>query len=471
MIKTNELIESLRTVVSEDQIITSEAELNTRTTDLWPLRLVQRTFGREGVKPLCVVAPKNTEEVSNILALLNKNQINVVPYGGGSGVGGGSEPTRDSVVVDLKHMNNVLTLDPENLFVTVEPAVIMGDLERYLNKEGFISGHYPQSIELAQVGGLVATRSSGQFSTKYGNIEDLLLGLEAVLPNGEVIEINNIPRRSVGPDLRHIWLGSEGVFGIITKVSMKIFPKPEARWRQAYAFKTMREGLKAIQAFVQTGWNPAVVRLHDADEAEQKYEAYIEKGESVLLLLGEGPTGLVNAEKEGVNHLVLKEGGRVLGEQPVSEWLDHRNAVAKTPDYYTNQGLIIDTIEIAANWSDIADIYEEVTANLPQDIPELFLMTGHSSHSYAQGTNIYFIFGAKSEETPEAAAVIYEKIWQRVLDITLAHNGSICHHHGIGKWRAKWVPNELGSSYQLLTGLKKSLDPNLVLNQGTLIPN
>ena len=149
-----------------------------------------------------------------------------MPYGGGSGVTGGAVPEAESVVLDLGDMNRILRLDAENMTVTVQPGVFLADLEAWVNERGFITGHYPQSIDVAQVGGLVATFSAGQFSTKYGNIEDMVAGLEAVLPSGEVMRVQYLPRRAVGPDLRQLWVGSEGAFGVITEVTLKLFPKP-----------------------------------------------------------------------------------------------------------------------------------------------------------------------------------------------------------------------------------------------------
>ncbi|OXM15729.1 FAD-binding oxidoreductase [Paenibacillus herberti] len=466
--KSEKTIHDLQQLLGEASVKFDAGSLENRANDTWPLRLVQKTVGGRLPGPLCVVKPQNTAEVAKVLAYLNEQGITTVPFGGGSGVGGGAEPTKESVIIDVGTMNQIIELNEENLYVTTQPAVILGDLEKFLNEKGYTTGHYPQSINLAQMGGLVATRSSGQFSTKYGNIEDVLLGLEAVLPNGEIIRIKNIPRRSVGPDLRHIWLGSEGIFGIITEVSVKIFPTPQERWMQAYAIPNMRQGLGIIQSFVREGWQPAVVRLHDDKETAQKYASYVHEGESVLLILTEGPKGLAQAEGNGVDAIVQAMGGRPLGEDPVQEWLGHRNDVKL--EKYTSQGIIVDTIEISAMWSDIAAIYEKVTERLTKEVPELLLITGHSSHSYKQGTNIYFIFGAQPEQNPDKVEQLYWTIWSKVMETTLEHGGSICHHHGIGKGRAQWVPDELGSSYSLLKKLKEVLDPNGVMNQGTLMP-
>lgn len=461
----NELIELL----GSDRVNEESDTITKHARDTWPLRLVKRKFGDELEKPLCVISPKNTEDVSKALAFLNEKGVNVVPYGGGSGVTGGAEPTRHSVVIHMGEMNNILHLDKDNLTVTAQPAMNMGKLEKWLNEQNYISGHYPQSIELAQLGGLVSTRSSGQFSTKYGNIEDLLIGLEAVLPNGEIVRTKNNPRRSTGPDLRQIWLGAEGVFGIITEVTIKVFPKPAEQWMQAYALNSVRQGLEIIQQFMQEGWKPAVVRLHDAFEASQKYSKHLNKDESILLLLSEGPEGYAQLEGSALDRIVQARGGRALGTEPVEVWFEHRNEVGAL-ERLTSRGMIVDTIEISAMWTDVANIYEQVTRRLKEEIPELLAISGHASHAYMQGTNIYFVLATKPLNDRTEVEHVYWSIWNIVMEITLANNGSICHHHGIGKLRAHWMPEELGSSYQLLETIKRALDPNEIMNKGTLLP-
>ncbi len=463
------VLHELKQLLSNDRVSEEREKRKAFANDTWPLKLVKRSFGNESTEPLCVISPTTTEEVSHVLAFLNDKGIPVVPYGGGSSVTGGAEPTKDSVVLNLGEMKEVLHLDTNNLTVTTQPAVIMATLEDWLNKQNYMSGHYPQSIELAQVGGLVSTRSSGQFSTKYGNIEDLVIGLEAVLPDGEIVRIKNIPRRSTGPDLRQLFIGAEGTLGIITEVTLKIFPKPAEQWMQAYAFDSVRHGLDVIQKFMQAGWKPAVVRLHDSFEASQRYVKYLNKDEAILLLVSEGPEGYAKMEGQALDTIIQAEGGRPLGTEPVKEWFVHRNEVGAL-EKLTARGMIVDTIEVSAMWGDIANIYEKVITRLKAEVPELIQVAGHASHAYMQGTNLYFVLATKPFTNEAEVERVYWSIWTKVMEITLAYGGSICHHHGIGKLRANWMPEELGSSYKLLETLKYALDPNDIMNKGTLLP-
>ncbi|WP_374712986.1 FAD-binding oxidoreductase [Symbiobacterium terraclitae] len=469
MISTQTLAGELKALLGEDRVLTEPEQLTQRAVDTWPLRLVQQVAGAQPVLPRLVLRPRSTAEVARALAYLSERGVPVVPYGGGSGVTGGAVPTAESVVLDLGAMNQILSLDADNMTVTVQPGVLLADLERWVNERGFITGHYPQSIDVAQVGGLVATFSAGQFSTKYGNIEDMLAGLEAVLPSGEVVRIHCVPRRAVGPDLRHLWIGSEGTLGVITEVTLKLFPKPAERWMQAYAVPSMRQGLAIIQRFMQAGWKPAVVRLIDFIEAARLLQDTMPGEEALLILLSEGPSGYPAVEGAALDATVRDGGGRPMGERPVELWLERRNDVHEF-DQYINMGIIVDTIEVAAPWTRIADIYEQVTTRVRAEVPELVIIMGHSSHSYIQGTNLYFIFGAQPPRDPAEVERVYWSVWERVMAITRECGGTICHHHGIGKLRARWVPEELGSAWPLLRRLKQALDPGGVMNPGTLLP-
>lgn len=470
MVQTHEdIVGVLRGLLSAEQVLTDREALQTRSLDTWPLRRVQAALGAPRELPLCIVRPRSTHQAARIMAELYRRGVVMVPYGGGSGVHGGAMPPKDSVVLDVGEMNRILDLDETNLTVTVQPGVLQRDLEQWLNERGYITGHYPQSIGVAQVGGLVATRSSGQFSTRYGRIEDLVVALEAVTPQGEVVRIRPVPRRAVGPDLRHLWIGSEGTLGLMTEITLKVFPAPPDRWLGAYGMRTMGQGLEAIRAFIREGWRPAVVRLHDPLEASLGYSQHVEDGECILLLLSEGPEGYPQLEGARVDRIVQDHGGRPLGAEPVESWLEHRNDM----DHWYRRlasGIIVDTAEVAAPWSTIGQIYDTVVERLKARIPQLTRISGHASHSYPQGTNMYFVFGLDTPRDPEAAEELYWRVWSVIMEATLELGGTICHHHGVGRLRSRWVPEDLGSSYRLLREIKRMLDPKGLMNPGALLP-
>lgn len=465
-----DFVNELKELLDSSQVITDPSTIAQKSVDLYALRLYQKHVGWKPTLASCVVIPKNTQEVSKVLKFANENSLPVIPYGGGSGVLGGAE-TRDknTIVIDLSEMNKIIDFSEKNLTVTVESGVYLKDLEPWLNERGYITGHYPQSFDLAQMGGLAATRSIGQFSTKYGGIEDLVLGLEAVLPNGQIINIKSNPRRAVGPDLLQLWIGSEGMLGIITNIIIKVFPEPEERWLQAYAIPTMEEGLEAIRNIMRDGHTPAVVRLHDWLECEKPYGAFMNEGECILLFLSEGSKEVCEIESSGIDSIMTSFGGRPLGTKPVEIWLKHRNDAADEYEQYGAMGVLVDTIEISANWEDIAKIYEETVNRIYYEVSETIYFSGHSSHSHLTGTNIYFQMGALPEKSIEEAEKVYFRIWQIVMETTLKYNGAISHHHGVGKHKTIWMKDELGTSYVLMETLKNAFDPKGIMNPGVII--
>lgn len=464
------LLENFHQILGKENVLEDHSTRSQKATDLYALRLYQKHIGWKPILPTIVVQPKNVEEVSKVLRLCNENNIPVIPYGAGSGVLAGAETIReDTVVIDLKNLNKIFNLSHENLSVTCEAGVFIKDLEAYVNKKGYILGHYPQSMDLAQMGGLVATRSAGQFSTKYGGIEDLLLGIEAILPNGNIINIKPNPRRSVGPDLKHLFLGSEGFIGIITKVTVKVFPKPETRWLQAYRVETMRQGLEIIRQIMREGVKPPVIRLHDWLECEKPYGGFMEEGESLLIFLSEGAKELCEYEGKVIDRIAKENGSISAGERPVEIWLKHRNDAVDEYEEYGAMGFLVDTIEISTNWENIADIYEETVERVYYEVPETIYFSGHSSHSYLNGTNIYFQVGAIPNAEIEEAEKVHSHIWDIIMEVTLKHGGSIGHHHGVGKHRTKYMEKELDSSYELIKGIKEAFDPKGIMNPNVII--
>ena len=319
------------------------------------------------------------------------------------------------------------------------------------------------------MGGLVATRSIGQFSTGYGGIEDFLLGLEAVLPNGEVVKVKANPRTACGPDLKHVFLGSEGTFGIVTEVTVKVFPQPENRWKGSYRVQTMDEGLEIIRLVMRTGIKPSVVRLHDWLECEKPYGAFMEEGESLLIFLSEGREDVTNLHGQIIEKIALDNGGIAAGPKPVDIWFTHRNDAADEYEQYGSQGIMVDTIEVSGNWSQIADIYNKTVERVYYEVPEVLFFSGHSSHSYMNGTNIYFQLGAFPPPDIAEAKRVYDQVWDITMESTLEHGGAIAHHHGIGKQRVKYLPGELGKGIDILRAVKDGLDPQGIMNPGALL--
>jgi alkyldihydroxyacetonephosphate synthase len=467
MASADRIRDDLRKIAGPGRIVEDPERIARVSRDTWVIS-VWRSLAGTLVQPACVVRPGSPPAGAAVLAYATRERVPVVPFGAGSGVCGGVQPDRASIVLDLGAMNALRTIDQRALLATAEAGLLGSEFEARLNEAGFSMGHFPQSIALSSVGGWVATRAAGQFSTKYGNIEDLLVAFEAVLPSGEVIRTRPIPRASAGPDLRHLFLGAEGTTGVITEVTYQIHPLPEATDRQAIAFPSMNAGLEALRLILRAGWSPAVLRLYDEIEAGRAFAGAAGASESLLLVLSEGPSTLVATELAAVQAIAATTGGRAIGPAPVESWLHHRNAV---PGFETflRQGMLVDTIEVATTWDKIDDLYAGVLA-AARVIPGLIVMSGHSSHSYPTGTNIYFTFAAKPERVEEMES-LYFRIWDAAMEATLAAGGTISHHHGIGRVRRAWLRRELGTAYPLLVALKRALDPLGIMNPGTLLPD
>jgi alkyldihydroxyacetonephosphate synthase len=435
--------------------------------DTWCLSVLRELRGTLAARPLCVVSPNTVEQISTLLHYAAQQRLSVVPFGAGSGVCGGVLPAEGAVVIDLRRMNRIVELNETALLVRVQAGMMGHTFEAALNDKGYSMGHFPQSIELSTVGGWVATRAAGQYSTRYGCIEDILLALEVVLPDGRVLRTRVGPRAATGPDLRQLFLGSEGTLGVVTELAVRIFPRPESSVGQTHSFATMHDGLEAIRRIMRAGWRPPVVRLYDGSEAARLFTEASTGDNSLLLLISEGPSGLTAAESAACAEICAAAGGAPVGSGPVQHWLAERNHV---PGFETflQRGYVLDTIEVATTWDHIDDLYRAVIAAL-HTVEGIVVASGHSSHSYAQGTNIYFTFVARPAD-PARAEATYLACWDQAMEATLRCHGTIAHHHGIGRVRLPWMARELGAGLDLLRAIKRALDPNGIMNPGVLIP-
>lgn len=455
--------------VGAEQIDVSDEALSEHAHDTWPLSLLRKHQGRLTTRPACVVKPTSTEQIAAVLRYANDARLPVVPFGGGSGVCGGVLPTGESIVVDLRRLDQLLELDETALQARVQAGMYGHRFEEALQARGYSMGHWPQSISLSTVGGWVATRAAGQFSTRYGSIEDMLLGLEAVLADGRVLRIKPTPRRSAGPDLRHVFLGAEGKAGIVTEITVKVFPTPESRKLLSFALPDFDAGLEAIRHIVRAGWRPPVIRLYDATESGRNFGQWHNDDRCLLLIVTEGPAALAAAEAEACHALVTGHGGEAIGEAPVQHWLAERNSVPSLMSF-VERGFVLDTIEVAVEWDRIHTLYSDVCAAM-RKVKNLLVVSGHTSHSYAQGSNIYFTFVAKPD-TPEDAEPTYVACWEQAMAATLGVGGTICHHHGIGRMRARWMKDEHGETgVAVMRAVQRALDPNGILNPGALLPD
>jgi len=462
-----EVIDQLERALG-DRVCRDAETLAAHARDSWSLGEILDCQGEQTPSPIAVVKAANTSDVAQTLRICREHDTPLVTYGGGSGVCGGILVGEGTVVLSTRGLSGLIDIDEGDLTATFGAGTMGGDAERMVQEHGLTIGHWPQSIEVSTVGGWVATRASGQYSTAYGNIEDVILDLEVVLPDGQILRTPRTPRAASGPDLRHCFLGSEGTLGVVTEVTFSLRPLAEHHVRQAFHFDGLHGALSSVQRLMREGWRPPVVRLYDPRESRRHFGDACPSGRAMLILLHEGPKAAAAPEAEAVAALCCDAAGEPAESSAVDEWFDKRNDVP-TFRSLAEAGLVVDTIEIASTWQYLPQIYDAVTESL-NEVPSMLSATAHMSHAYRSGANLYFTFVAKPDD-PAEMAPIYRECWDRAMRATLANHGSIAHHHGIGRLRRDYLTSEIGDAgVSLLRSLKSALDPAGLLNPGNLIP-
>ncbi len=463
------VFDRLRTALGDGKVVVDAAVTQARRHDYWMLSQLEDLVGAPPPAPACVVRPTETADVVATVNACRETRTPLIPFGLGSGVCGGVVASQDAVVLDLGAMCRVQRVDGENLLGTFEAGVRGTDAEATLNAHGLTLGHYPQSIGVSSVGGWVATRAAGQFSTGYGNIEDVLFSLQAVLPSGDVLETRETPRASTGPDLRHLLLGSEGTLGIITRVTLSVRRIPEKRALAAFHVADMDAGFALQREIVARGFRPVVLRQYDSTEAQRMFSAHARGDDALLLAVHEGPAVCAEVEARAVAELAAAMGAVPASPGATERWLAERNHVPSFLQFLEN-GVVLDTVEIAATWDRIGAIYRDVLASL-RGVSGLLTASAHSSHAYRSGVNLYFTFAAHPAAKDDMRET-YLDCWRRVMAATIDGGGGIAHHHGIGRIRKEWLARELGGpGLAALRAVKDALDPVGFMNPGALYPD
>ena len=438
--------------------------------DWWPLAQRWALAGRAPARPAVVVRPNDVPQLAAVLALADEEAIPVTVAGGRSGVCGGAVPVFGGIALDCLALAGLQEVDESSLLVTAGAGTFGPDLEAPLRERyGLSVGHLPQSIDLSTVGGWLACRGAGQYSTRYGKIEDLVAGLEVVLADGRLVRTGAMagagPRSAAGPDLTQLFVGSEGTLGVITAARLRAHPLPAAEVRRAWSFPSFAAGLEALRLTLRAGATPAVVRLYDAAESARTLKV---EDAHVLVALDEGEAALVEATMGVLGAACGKTGARELPERLVGTWLEHRNDVSAL-GAVTRAGLVVDTVEVAAPWSELPALYEEAVGAL-SSVEGCLAASAHESHAYPDGACLYFTFAGRGAAPDDDgwASAYYAASWDAVMGAARRHGASISHHHGIGLVRGPYLEDALGEGFGVLRQLKEALDPRGILNPGKL---
>lgn len=429
-----------------------------------------------------VFLPSTHEEVRSVLDAAAAGNWAVVPFGGGTSVVDGVDVTdRLTIGIAFWRMNAVAHLDPESGEVLVQPGITGPELERWLAARGFTWSHLPQSWERASIGGYVATRSSGQASTGYGRSDATVTKLRVATPSADFV-LGKAPASAAGPDLQQVFIGSEGSFGVITEVGLRVRPLPEKQVYDGVLFPTFAAGTRAFRQLLQERTPADVMRLSDADESavnlamsglqgwkKQAFDRYTSlrkvDGGCLAIVGWEGPADVVKARRGHAHTLFGRFGGVNMGGMVGNAWRKGRYSGPYLRDDLLDAGYLVETLETANEWSELDATYDAVHAAIRSTLGNCLIGT-HLSHIYPTGASLYFTVIAALETDPVAQ---WRRAKRAATDALVATDATITHHHAVGRDHAPWLAAEIGESgVDLLRAIKAKVDPQGIMNPGVL---
>ena len=440
--------------------------------------------GVVGKAPDVVVHPRSKEEVEALVGFCDGRGIPMYVYSGGSSVNFGLRAEKGGVTVVLStHLNKVLEVNEKNQTARVQAGCMGPDFEGALNDapalygtaHRYTCGHFPQSFELSSVGGWVLTLGSGQASTYYGDAAAMALGMEIVTPAG-TLRTQEYPSTATGPKVLDMLKGSEGAFGIVTELTVKIFRyMPENRQYFGYLFPSWADAVEATRAISQGEFGlPAVLRISDGEETKHglrmsglssmaerylRWRGYVEGQRCGCIGTVEGDAAHTRLVRKKIHRIAKRHGAMSLGEKPAREWEKERYKTFLVAEALLDYGIVFDTVETPVRWDNLERIHTEVRA-YANGVPNSICLS-HASHFYGSGTNLYFIFALKG------SVEAYSAFRTGIIDAMVRAGGSPSHHHGVGRLLAPWIESYLGKGeMDVLRALKQHFDPKGIMNPG-----
>jgi len=483
---------ALREIVGQENVRDEHSERVAHAAGRGYVDLVRLRSGEPEGAPDAVVLPHSHEQVRAVIELCGRTSLAVVPFGGGTSVVGGVEPLRGAhegvVALDMRRMAAVIELDRESLTVAVEAGIRAPALERHLAARGLTLGHFPQSYEYVSLGGCAATRSAGQASSGYGAIEKMIMGLRLAAPAGD-IELQAVPATAAGPSVRQLLIGSEGILGVISELSLRVRAAPEERVYEGVFFEDFAAGVQGLRTLAQQHATPDVARLSDEPETRMSlalagtgglkgrlgrtYLAARGKGDGCLAILGfEGDPQDVGSRRKRALALVRSCGGLPVGRSPGEAWLKGRFTAPYLRDELLTHGVMVETLETATQWSNVGRLHGEVGRAIADALgacgtPGLVMC--HVSHLYETGASLYFTFIAARRSDDEVGQ--WRAVKEAASGAIVRGGGTITHHHAVGRDHAPWMGQEVGDTgVAALHALKRELDPHGIMNPGKLLP-
>jgi alkyldihydroxyacetonephosphate synthase len=464
------VIPALTALLGPTQVISDAPRLALYRLDgLRPSR-GYRERQRLGVMPGCVVRPRHTSDVLALVQWANAAHVPLIPYGGGTGLMGGAMADGDGVLIDFKNMSDIVAIQREDRHAVVQAGVVLSRLEEALRADGLTLGHDPWTVGIATVGGAISTDGLGYRGGQYGSMGEQVLGLEVVLPAGQVLRTRAVRKSSTGPDLTQLFIGAEGVFGLITEATLEVFPAPEAHALLAFAFPSFADGFAAVAQMAAVGLRPALMELTEDFPTEDVARALIERYPGVSLYVGcEGFQELVEAQRKRVVAVCLHHAGKDLGEGAAQAFWNSRHRTAERFQLDRLQNLprgILDTRSEAS--FDYVHIALPTTQILPYRQRALDLCQQYGIVVTQCGIWTHPELFSMALHNPGGRLGILADTVDRLLELAQDVGGSMEYCHGVGVRLAHLLERELGAGTTILNALKRSLDPDYVLNPGKL---
>ena len=464
----NELVD----IVGREYVLTDDADKLVYGLDYFWIPRMYIDRGKTPPFPDFIVLPETTEEVARIVKLANIYRIPVIPWGGGSGSQGGVTPIYGGITIDLKRMNKLIELNAETQTVCVQAGINGYDLEHELNRKGYTLGHIPASIHSATMGGYLAARGSGVLSTKYGKMEDIVMTIEVVLPNGDAIRTLPVPTHASGPGILQVFVGAEGSYGIITEATARIERLPEERRFRAYLFKDFNSGLDACKEIILSRIQPSVLRLYDEPESKKQIKKILgtEVGEGCYMCFGiEGDKEIVEILERRAVAISEKFEGAELGNKAAWDWWNHRYNF-----YFPPKALdfpwMFGTMDTLITFDKIEILYWTKKKLLEEKYAKWDLQyIAHLSHWFPWGAMIYdrFIIENPPWDAEEALA-LHNEIWNDAARASIKCGAVLNEHHGIGLKLGRLVREQYGPAFQVLETIKNGIDPQHIMNPGKM---
>lgn len=458
------ILSELEDAVGRENCSTREIDKLVHSVDYFWLPRMWADRGLRMPEADFVVTPENAQETSKVLKIANYYKIPVTTWGGGGGTQGGAIPVAGGIVLDTKRMNRIYEVNEDSMYIECGTGAIYKHVEWAANEKGYTTMHYPSSLNCSTVGGFLAHRGIGVVSTKYGKIDDMVLGMEVVLPNGDIINTSPAPKHAAGPDLNQIFIGSEGTLGIMTKAQMRIYVEPEVRKFRAFLFKNLTDAFRAGRELL-TKIKPSVMRLYDEAETASliKKIVGVERKGAFMNLAIEGAAEIAAVEEKILLSTFEKYGAEDLGSEYGEKWWKERITFFY-PGHMFDLPQMFGTMDTIATYSNIEKIYWAMKEAIETNFP-MARFIAHFSHWYEWGAMIYDRFIVDNPpQDPHEALRLHNRIWSVGVRTAIANGGVVNDHHGVGIKLGRLMKEQYGPAMQVFEGLKKQLDPNGIMN-------